>query len=225
MSKDSILRILIVVGILYASLLVIIIIFFSLSAQAFSGIFVSYYPVVMGPGTEQTPVSLPVSQTTTPTKVTKTVTVQSSKFGGQDIVVTADFNNDVILTDYSTSTGVPIVGVKATGQDVDIDFSVPYEGSDLKYTSKVKIGTTAVSGDIYRLTTSDGTVFYSNTFDAYNEGMLMCNIDTGDSADCSRGLLSNTTESSSTVFLKLTCNLTSEVGLKNCDDIVMSIKF
>lgn len=58
--KDTILRILIVVGVLYSALLIVMIIFFAMSVSALSGLRLSYENMF---GKDKTPVSSPMDET------------------------------------------------------------------------------------------------------------------------------------------------------------------
>ncbi len=211
-------------------ILITLLVIFLMFVSFVAGLLISYKlvepnlipPIATDTQDEEDDEDIEVDDTEEDTFVTKTITLEGSRygFGATDLLFTAQFPKDVKISDSSTSRNI---GSLISADNLSINFSLPYESPSYTYDSKVFVESDESYGDIYRVTKNDGTVFYTNIFD---ETVGYCLTTTGSSTDCARPILFNTPEyMEGSRGMLITCELKTDTGLLNCDDVVKSIVF
>lgn len=173
--------------------------------------------------------SSPDSNGPTENKTRKKYTLQGSLFLlGKDREFSIEVGSMAKMSeDNKLNGGGGYVGLKLVDENLDMNFGLPYESPSRKYIDKKLIVTNNELGSTYRVTQSDGSVFYTNRFDEYIEDISYCSPSTGTSDDCASPFLGENTEDTSgdSNSFVVTCNLTTKAGLENCDEVVKTINF
>jgi len=159
----------------------------------------------------------------------RSITLEGSIIRGNDVKFTIELPLDVVITkDDKLTGGGGYIGYKIMAGNLDMKFGLPSESPSQRYIEKIKVFTNQELQDVYRITTNEDYVFYTNKFDSFIEGISYCNPDRGNSIDCANPSLRKSPMSQpdgdNTGFV-VSCELRTEDGIKNCDRVVETIIF
>ncbi len=163
-------------------------------------------------------------ETSVETKTRKTYVIEALDNFIPSSSFTALTYKDALGTQIKNTNGLPFTGINITdSKSLDITLRLPYEAFNYAFSERILIDKDTALGDIYRVKSEEGTVFYTNKF-FEGDGYMSCSDKPGTKI-CASPVLSNQKDGVQEKSFQIICNNTSESGLKACDSFVESLEF